>query len=222
MLSPMRLSIVTKVCLVAAPALFVVTNLLHPKEYTLDHEAQQIGAIADAYHRWQWAHVLTFVVILLFAVAIAGLGAYTYAASPRLAVAGVALGIAGSIGLGGVLAIDGFSWGILGTVATQPGADPHTLQLVLRNMQHSEFGLTFYAMAAAWISGLLCLAVGLSRARLVPGWAAGLFGLGVALVGIEGLVHDNVYFVVAAVVLTFGAIAVAVSLPGDVAADVPA
>jgi hypothetical protein len=216
----MRPTTITRVCLVAAPALFVVTNLLHPKEYALDHEAQQISAIADAYHRWQWAHVLTFVVILLFAVAIAGLGFYLRDASPRLAVAGVALGIAGSIGLGGILAIDGFSWGILGTVSTQPGADPQTLQLVLRNLQHSEFGLTFYAMAAAWIGGLLCLAIGVARAGLAPGWAAALFGLGVALVGTEGLVHDNVYFVVAAVVLTCGAIAVAMSLPDH--AEAPA
>ena len=159
--------------------------------------------------------MLTSVVILLFAVAIVGLAPRAPdQPAPRSRGAVWARGVDRPRG---VLAIDGFSWGILGLGgATQPGADAGTVQLVLRNLQHSEFGLTFYAMAAFWIAGLdLCLAVGVARAGLVPRWAAWVFAVGVALVGTEGLVHDNVYFVVAAAVLTVGAIAMALALPDE-------
>ena len=56
---------ITAVAVIAAPALFLVANLIHPKEYTRDHEAQQLTTIADNYTRWQFAHFLTFVAILL-------------------------------------------------------------------------------------------------------------------------------------------------------------
>src|SRR5690242_21879230 len=59
---------ITAAATVAATVLFFIVNLIHPKEYTRDHERQQLQTIADHYTRWQLAHFLTFIAILLFVV----------------------------------------------------------------------------------------------------------------------------------------------------------
>ena len=48
----------TAAALVLGPLLFLVDNLLHPKEYTRDHEAQQLAKIGESYERWQLAHAI--------------------------------------------------------------------------------------------------------------------------------------------------------------------
>jgi hypothetical protein len=39
----------TAVALVVGPSLFLVDNLIHPKEYTRDHEAKQLTEIGEHY-----------------------------------------------------------------------------------------------------------------------------------------------------------------------------
>jgi hypothetical protein len=57
--SPLRLyRVATAAALVAAPAVFLVDNLIHPTELTRDHEAEQLAEIAASYTSWQLAHVL--------------------------------------------------------------------------------------------------------------------------------------------------------------------
>jgi hypothetical protein len=70
-----RIRLLTTLAIAIAPALFLVDNLLHPEEFRSGNgdEARQLAEIADAYTRWQLAHVLGFLSILVFAVATAGL-----------------------------------------------------------------------------------------------------------------------------------------------------
>src|SRR5947209_3231378 len=83
----------TALALVVGPALFLLDNLLHPKEVARGHEAQQLDAIGSAYTRWQVAHAVG----LLSAVALA-IGARRT----------VPVWAATALGLGGVLvAIEG-------------------------------------------------------------------------------------------------------------------
>src|SRR6266540_6951941 len=63
----------TAAALIAAPLLFLVDNLLHPKEVARGNELEQMRLIADAYTRWQAAHAIGFVAILAFAPAVLGL-----------------------------------------------------------------------------------------------------------------------------------------------------
>lgn len=197
--------------LVVAPALFFLSNLLHPEELAVDHEAAQLAKIAEDYQRWQGAHFISLLSLLCFAVAIGAL-AVLVRANVRMAAAGAALGIAGLIGLGGALAIDGFSWGIAGEVwgksdAFKPGAVE-----VLSDMQHSEWALPFYLLGVLWILGLLVLGLAAVRAGLVPMWTVALLVLGAVMVGLETSIQDNVYFVIASAVLLAGGIAVALAL----------
>jgi hypothetical protein len=53
----------------AAPFLFLVDNLLHPKEFTRDHEPQQLAKIGESYTRWQLAHTIGFLALIVFAAA---------------------------------------------------------------------------------------------------------------------------------------------------------
>lgn len=203
---------ITAAAVIAAPVLFLAVNIMHPKEYTRDHEAQQLKAIADHYTRWQLAHFLTLLAILLFVVVVCGLAWLLYSRLDRMALAGGILGLWGLVCLGGVLALDGFTWGALGQVTTWPNADKDTLNLALHAVQQSHWNLPFYVGGLAWIVGMLILIIGLIRQGVIPAAMGWVFALGVALVGIEGAVQNNTYFIVAAAVLAVGGIGVGLAL----------
>jgi hypothetical protein len=202
----------TAAALVVAPALFVLSNLIHPQELAVDHEAAQLAKIAESYTRWQVAHLITLLSLLVFAVAVVGL-ALVVRDNARAAWSGGALGIAGLIGLSGALTIDGFGWGIAGEVwGKSDDAGKRTAELVLNDMQHSEWALPVYLLGVLWILGVIVLAAAAGRGGLVPLWAAALLGLGAIMVGLETSIQDNAYFVVASLVLLAGGVAMAWAL----------
>ncbi|HEV2813501.1 MAG TPA: hypothetical protein VGW10_09640 [Solirubrobacteraceae bacterium] len=207
--------------LVVAPGLFLLSNLLHPTELATGNEPEQLAAIADDYQRWQAAHAISLASLMVFALAVAGLALLVARSNARTARAGGALGLAGLIGLGGALAIDGFAWGIAGEVWGKSDAPGKLVaETVLDDMQHSEWALMFYLTGVLWILGMMLLSLGAARAGLVPMWAAALLILGTIMVGLETSIHSNVYFVIAAAVLLAGGIAMALHLrePPEVAA----
>ncbi len=202
----------TAAALVIGPAILLLDNLLHPKEYDPGNEAGQLAEIADSYTRWQLAHLLGFLAIVIFAVAILGLAFLVRRRRPALGLAGGALGLAGLLGFASVIAIDGFTWGVLGHVYGQPGSDPATVENALDEVQSSAWSLPFYTLPLAWIAGMTMLAVGAAREGAVPGWAAGLLVLAAVLAGTETAVIDNTYFILGAATLLAGGIAVAVPI----------
>lgn len=202
----------TAAALVVGPALFLVDNLLHPKEYTRDHEAEQLAEIGEAYTRWQAAHLLGFLTLLTFAAAVLGLAYLVRRRQPGPGLAGGVLGLAGLLALCGVIALDGFTWGVLGEVSTRRGVDKATVELVLKDVQQSEWALPFYLLGLAWVLGLITLAGSLVRQGAVPLWAGALFGVGALLAGTEGLIVSNAYYVVGSAVLLAGAAAVAAAI----------
>ena len=116
----------TGVALIAAPLFFLADNLLHPKEFERGNESEQLAAIADNYTRWQAAHALGFVAILLFAAATLGLAFLVRRRQPRLGLAGGALAVAGLLGLAAVLTIDGYSWAIVAEASRRPEVGTET------------------------------------------------------------------------------------------------
>ena len=213
---------ITAVTIIVAPVLFLVVNIIHPKEYSRNHEAQQLQTIADNYTRWQLAHFLTFIVILVFVFTVVGL-AFLLAERRRWqAMFGGALGLLGLVSLGGVLALDGFTWGALGQVTTWPGVDKHSIEEALLAVQQSHWNLPFYVGALSWLIGLVILATGLVSEHVVPRWAGWTFALGAALVGIEAAIANNAYFIVASAVLAIGGVGVGISLMGSDEQEQPA
>jgi cobalamin synthase len=86
------------------------------------------------------------------------------------------------------------------------------MQTALHEVQQSGWSLVYYLPLLAWIAGLALLAVSASRYAGVPPLAGGLFATGALLVGIEGAVASNAYFIASSAVWLAGGVAVAVAL----------
>lgn len=200
----------TATALIAGPALFLIDNLIHPEELGRGNEAQQLEAIADAATRWQIAHLIGFISLIVIVAAIYGLGRYVAEERPRLAAAGIALGITGSLGLAVAFALDGYTWGTLGELSNRPGLDDRTLTVALDEIQNSSWSVPYYALSAAWLAGMITLAWG--AAPRIGLRAAVLLGGGAALVAIEGLIADNAYFIASSAIFLLGGIDAGVAI----------
>jgi hypothetical protein len=202
----------TAAALIVAPLLFLVDNLLHPKEVARGNELEQVGLIADAYTRWQAAHAIGFVAILAFAPAVLGLAFLVRRRRPVYGLLGGALALAGVIGLAAVITIDGFAWGIAGELSANSPLGPGGAVEVLKDLQGSEWSLIYYLTPLGFIVGMLMLAIGAARQGAVPVWAGALLALAVLMVGTETAIVSNAYFIAGAAVFLAGGIAVALPL----------
>jgi hypothetical protein len=200
------------VAVVGAPLLFLIANVLHPKEFTPDHEREQLAEIAANYTTWQVAHLLTFASVIVFAAAVLGLAYLVRRRRPAVGLVAGAFALAGLFGLAFVDALDGYTWAILGEVSTRPDADARTIELALHDVQQSTWSIPYYATPLLWIVGLIALALTAARQGAIPLGASALLSLGAVLVGIEAEVQDNTYFIVAASVLFLGGGAVAAAI----------
>jgi len=200
----------TALGLVVGPALFLLDNILHPKEFGRGHEAQQLARIGTDYQRWQVAHGIGLLSACVMTGALLGLAFHVRRTQPTLGLIGGALAVVGAIGLGAGFAIDGFTWGALGAISTESRVDGASVQYALHTVQYSHWLIPYYGLIGLWIAGVVMLAIG---ARLTtPAWAAWLMALGGLLVGIEGTVAANWYFVASAIVFLLGAAAVAFAI----------
>ena len=202
----------TAAALIAAPLLFLVDNLLHPKELTRGNEIEQVGLIADAYTRWQAAHVIGFLAILAFAPAVLGLAFLVRRRQPTLGLLAGALALVGLMGLAAVITIDGFAWGIAGELSDNSSLGPNGAAEVLNDLQESEWAYAYYLTPLGFIVGMLMLAVGAARQGAVPAPAAAVLALAVLMVGTETVIVSNAYFIAGAVVFLVGGVAVALAI----------
>lgn len=199
----------TAAALAGGPLLFLADNLIHPKEFSRGNEVEQLAEIAQHYDRWQLAHFLGFLAILSFVAAGLGLAFLVRRRMPRAGLAGGALTMLGLMCLAAVIALDGFTWGVLGEVSART-QDTAVAAAALHDVQQSEWSLQFYAPALAWAVGMVTLAVAAARSGAVPAWAGWLLALGAVLAGTEGLIVSNLYYVIGSSVLLAGGTAVAI------------
>jgi hypothetical protein len=202
----------TAVALIVAPLLFLVDNVLHPEELTRGNELEQVGIIADAYTRWQAAHVIGFFAILAFTPAVLGLAFLVRRRQPTLGLLGGALALAGVIGLAAVITIDGFAWGIAGELSSNSFLGPRGGAEVLHDLQESEWAYAYYLAPLGFIVGMLMLSVGAARQGAVPVAAAAVLGLAVLMTGTETVIVSNAYFIAGAAVFLVGGVAVALAI----------
>jgi hypothetical protein len=201
--------IATGAALIVGPALLLLDNLIHPEELPRGNEAEQLTAIAASPTRWQLAHLIGFLGVVVFAAAIAGLAYLVRRTRPRLGLAGGALGIAGLLALAFALALDGYAWGTIGDLYGREELDGSTLATALDELQNSAWSVPYYALIALWVAGMLLLAAGAAPAVGAP--AAALLGVGTILVSIEGLIADNAYFIASSAVFLVGGAACGVA-----------
>jgi hypothetical protein len=202
----------TAAALIAAPLLFLIDNLLHPEEFTRGNEIEQVVAIADAYTRWQAAHVIGFLAILAFAPAVLGLAFLVRRRQPTYGLLAGGLALVGLMGLAAVITIDGFAWGIAGELSANSPLGPNGGAEVLKDLQGSEWSYPYYFTTLGFIVGMLMLAVGAARQGAVPTPAAAVLALAVLMVGTETVLVSNAYFIAGAVVFLVGGVAVALAI----------
>ena len=199
----------TAAALAGAPLLFLIDNLLHPKEYKPDNEVKQLTEIAEHYQRWQLAHFFGFLALLALVVVALGLAFMVRRRMPRAGLAGGALAMLGLLCLAAVLALDGYTWGVLGEVYARTG-NSEDIALALGDIQSSEWSYQFYVPALGFALGMITLGVAAARSRAVPAWAGYLFAFGTLLVGTEGLIVSNTYYVIGSIVMVAGGTAMAI------------
>lgn len=197
--------IATGMALIGGPALFLLDNLIHPEEFPRGNEAEQLTEIAAAADRWQIAHLIGFVSLILFAAAALGLAYVVGRRRPRLGLAGGAAAMVGILALAFAFALDGYTWGALGALYFEPGLDRRTLEEALGEVQGSGWSVPYYSLIGLWVGGMVALAWG--AAAEIGRWPAALLALGIVLVGLEGLVQDNAYFIASSAVLLAGGLA---------------
>jgi hypothetical protein len=198
--------------LIVAPLLFLVDNLMHPKELTRGHELDQVDLIADSYSRWQAAHAIGFVAILAFAPAVLGLAFLVRRRQAGYGLVAGALAISGLLGLAAAITIDGFAWGVAGELSTNPEVGRDGAAAALKELQGSGWSYVYYLAPLGFIVGMLMLAVGSARQGAVPSWAAALLALAVLMVGTETAIVSNAYFIAGATVLLVGGAAVGLTI----------
>jgi hypothetical protein len=202
----------TAAALIIAPLLFLVDNLLHPEELARGNELEQVNLIADAYTRWQAAHVIGFLAILAFAPAALGLAFLVRRRQPTLGLLAGALALLGVLGFAAVITIDGFAWGIAGELSATSFLGPPGGAEVLHDLQESEWSYAYYLAPLGFIVGMLMLAIGAARQGAVPTPAAAVLALAVLMVGTETVIVSNAYFIAGAAVFLVGGVAVALAI----------
>ena len=97
----------TGVCLIAAPAVLIVGEAIHPDEQS--DAAEMMATIAGGLDRWYAAHVIVLVGMLLAVAAVLGLAHMLHDRRPMLAFVGGGLAIAGILFVSAIIGADGFA-----------------------------------------------------------------------------------------------------------------
>jgi hypothetical protein len=126
--------------------------------------------------------------------------------SPRAGAVGGTLALVGILSFAAVIALDGFTWGVLGDVSARDPAYAAGAREALHEVQQSGWSYQFYVPALGFAIGMPVLAIAAARSGLVPAAAGYLLALAAVLVGTEGLIVSNAYYVVgSSVMLAAGA-----------------
>lgn len=174
---------VAGVCMIAAPALVVITEFIHPEEDS--DEAKWLAEVSANAGRQYWAHLLGLLALALAIPAILGVMHMLKARRPALGHIGAGLALLGVVSLAVVVGTEFVVW----QAAKAPGTDTAAMTALLGRMNDSGGILLLYLLALAFPLGLLVLGIGLYLARAAAAWEAALVALPVAV----GIVSEIAY-----------------------------
>lgn len=174
---------VAGVCMIAAPALVVVTQIIHPKEDS--DEAKWLAEVSANAGRQYWAHLLGLFALALAIPAILGAMHMLKARRPALGHVGAGLALFGVVSLAVVVGTELVVW----QAAKAPETDTAAMTALLGRMNDSGGILLLYLLALTFPLGLLVLGIGLYLARAAAAWEAALVAIPVAV----GIVSEIAY-----------------------------
>lgn len=159
---------------ILTPAIGVLGLAFHPD--TVADDRAQLAIVAANQGAWTGVHTLGFFVFAAYLIVVVALA--RVAGPGRLTVLGVALSALGSAALVGINVLEL----VLVKMVNVPDATGPMVDLLSRIKGPNLF---VYPLEIALVVGLGLLAVLVSRARRLPGWAAGAVILG-GLLGFAG------------------------------------
>jgi len=184
-------------CMVLAPLLLLVGVVIHPETGT--EAASTIAAAADDPDTWYAAHLIVLISLVLAVPAVLGLMHMLREREVALGHVGGGLGMLGILAFVGIVAIEGFAgW--------QAGAGNRTEMVALFERMNDSAGVVipFYVMSFGFAIGMLCLALGLYRARAVQSWTTVVIGLSAVLLAIAFPTASELLSIVGAALLFVG------------------
>ena len=151
--------------MIGAPLALFAGTVVHPG---LDTDAvAQLAIIDGEPARWYATHLLGLLAMVLFVPAIAALAGVVGRSQPAWGRLGGALALAGVVGFTGIVTMFGF---VAFEMAT--GGDRAAMaDLFERLNTEPVVAGPIRGLAFAFPAGLVCLAIGLHRARAAPAWA---------------------------------------------------
>jgi hypothetical protein len=184
-------------CMVLAPLLLLVGTVLHPESES--DEAAQLAVIADNLDQWFAAHLIILMSIALAVPAFLGLMHMLREREVAWGHLGGGLSVLGLLAFVGIVTMDGFvGW------QAAVGDRGEMTALFERLNETAGFVIPFYVVSFAFMLGLVCLAIGLYRARAVQWWMSAFLAVASVLFVIGMATYSEFTGVIAAAFLFVG------------------
>src|SRR5262245_5372237 len=156
---------VAGMCMIAAPAFILVGMVIHPSSKS--DEAAQMAVIEDHLDAWYISHLLLLVALALAVPAVLGLMHMLREREVAYGHVGGGLAMLGLLAYVGIVAMEMVLW----QMATS--GDRGAMVAVLRSLNETAgIVIPFFVVSAGFALGMICLAIGLYRARAVQWWMA--------------------------------------------------
>jgi hypothetical protein len=190
---------VAGMCMVFSPLLLLAGAIVHPEMKT--NEGAQLAVIADNLDQWFVAHLLILVAVALAVPAVLGLMHMLREREVAYGHLGGGLGVLGLLAITGLVTMDGF----VGWQAAVGDADRTQMtQLFERLNDTTGVVAPFFIVSFAFTLGMLLLAIGLYRARVVQSWMAMFIAIAVIALAVGSTAAIDWLFVVGAAFLFVG------------------
>jgi hypothetical protein len=188
---------VAGICMVLAPLLALVSGIVQP-DPKID-EGKELAVVASNLDAWYLATLIGLVSIVLAVPAVLGL-------MHMLREREVAWGhVGGGLGVLGLLAYTGLT--TLGLVQWQMASTGNTGAMtdLLHRLNHTTGVMLPFAIGAvAFGVGLICLAIGLYRARYVHSWMSLCLAVAAACIVVSGFTASAPVFIFGAAFMLVG------------------
>jgi hypothetical protein len=184
-------------CMVLAPLVLLGAEIVHPEEKT--NAGDQLAVVANNLDQWYVAHLMAAIAVVLMVPAVLGLMHMLREREVAYGHVGGALAMLGLLALAGIVAMELVLWQ-MGTI----GANAQMTDLANRLTDTTGIVVPFFVVAFGFMLGLICLAIGLYRARAVQSWMSLFLIVAAVGFGIEFSAASNVFGIVGASFLLVG------------------
>lgn len=204
--------LVAGTCMVLSPVLVLAAGIIQPEPSMT--EGTQLAIVRDNLDAWYVSQLLSLVAIVLALPAVLGL---MHMLREREAAWGH---VGGGLALLGLMAYVGVATtGLVQWQMAHAGNTGAMTDLLQRMHQAEGFFLPFAIGAVAFGVGMICLAVGLYRARAVHSWMSIALALAAACIAGAGFTASSAVFIVGAAFLAASLCSIGLMVLGESDAD---